>query len=254
MSEIPGTVGRAVVGDVETTGLDPETGDKIVEVGFVEIHNMIPTGRYLHIYVNPERPIPADATAIHGITDERVRGCETFPRIAEEVARFVGKDFFIAHNARFDAKFLNAEMVSAGRSDLVIPDAQVLDSLEIFKRKFPGSPSTLDALCRRFGVDNGKRDLHGALLDSDLLAKVWLALNGGAQIAMSMEKERDRGAGRGAMGPARQRPTPLGSLLLPEEAERHGLWLKKSGIAPDLWSGKMPADPDASPDADMEGP
>ena len=253
MTNNPGSEGRAIVGDVETTGLDVDDGDKIVEIGMIEIFNMIPTGRRLHLHINPERDIPDEVVKIHGITNERVANCPTFPEVAQQVSDFIGGAKTIFHNAPFDTKFINTEFVMAGRQDLIIPDHAIVDSLKIFKDSHPTSPGSLDALCRRFGIDNSKRELHGALLDSEILADVWLALNGGAQISLVMDQQHVS-VRRGGYGAARQRTTPLPSLASHEDHQRHAEWLEKSGIAPALWSAMIAAEPEMYPESEMEGP
>ncbi len=171
---------REIVFDTETTGMDPATGDRIVEIGCVELENHLPTGRTYHQYINPERDVPAEAAAVHGLTEEKLKDEPVFAEIVGDFLDFIGDDAkLIAHNAAFDMKFVNAEIKTLGFPK--INDKRVIDTLMIARKKFPGSPANLDALCRRFHIDNSNRTLHGALLDSELLAEVYLELLGGRQ-------------------------------------------------------------------------
>ncbi|MDA5192374.1 DNA polymerase III subunit epsilon [Govanella unica] len=175
---------REIVFDTETTGFDPASGDRVVEIGCVEIVNLIPTGRSFHKYVNPERDMPAEAFAVHGLSAEFLRGHPLFAEVVAEFLDFIGDDQLVAHNAEFDIKFLNFELKKLGFPPLAA--VRVVDTLAIARRKFPGSPSSLDALCKRFGIDNSVRDKHGALLDSELLAEVYLELMGGRQVGLEL--------------------------------------------------------------------
>lgn len=179
---------REIVLDTETTGMDPASGDKLVEIGCVELMNHLPSGRHYHVYINPERDIPAEATAVHGITNEHVKDKPTFGEIMGEFMEFIGDSRLVIHNAEFDVKFLNAELKTFGFPSL--DPRRVLDTLKMAREKFPGSPASLDALCRRFGVDNSGRTFHGALLDSQLLAEVYLELLGGRQQGLAIHQER----------------------------------------------------------------
>ena len=178
---------RELVLDTETTGLDPVDGHRVVEIGAVELFNHIPTGLTFHKYINPERDMPAEAFNVHGLSEEFLRDKPVFGQIVSEFVEFVGDASIIIHNASFDMKFLNAEM-RAVDSKLIAPE-QVVDSLAIARKKFPMGPNSLDALCKRFGVDNSRRDKHGALLDSELLAEVYLELIGGRQTAMTLTEK-----------------------------------------------------------------
>ena len=170
---------REIVWDTETTGFDPESGDRLVEIGAVELHNHMPTGSVYHQYINPERPMPQEAYAVHGLGDEFLADKPVFKTIARDFLEFIGDAKIVAHNAKFDMRFINAELKWIGISP--IPASQSLDTLEIARRKFPGAQNSLDALCRRFGIDNSAREKHGALLDSEILAEVYLELIGGRQ-------------------------------------------------------------------------
>lgn len=171
---------REIVLDTETTGMEPADGDKIVEIGCLELENHLPTGRKLHLYLNPERDVPAGAVAVHGLTNEFLKDKPTFSEVVGDFLDFIGDDSrLVIHNAEFDMKFLNAELRALGFPSL--DPRRALDTVMMARKKFPGSPANLDALCRRFGIDNTGRTLHGALLDSELLAEVYLELLGGRQ-------------------------------------------------------------------------
>ncbi len=171
---------REIVLDTETTGMDPADGDRLVEIGCVELVNHLPTGRTFHVYINPEREVPAEAIAVHGLTNAFLADKPTFGEVVGDFMDFIANDStLVIHNASFDMKFLNAELKKFGFPS--IEWKRVIDTLDMARRKFPGSPANLDALCRRFGIDNSNRTLHGALLDSELLAEVYLELLGGRQ-------------------------------------------------------------------------
>ena len=181
--------GLEIVFDTESTGLDPEAGHRIVEIGCVEIENLVPTGRSYWVYLNPEREIPEDATRIHGITNEKVKDSPKFAECVHEFLEFMGTEArLVAHNAAFDYKFLNYELKLLGLPPLC--PTRMVDTLPIARRKFPGAGASLDALCRRFEIDNSRRDFHGALLDAQLLAEVYLELCGGRQPGLAMDMAR----------------------------------------------------------------
>ncbi len=227
---------REIVLDTETTGLEPEQGDRIVEIGAVELWNHLPTGRTWHSYINPERPMPAEAFAVHGLGDEFLRDKPVFAGIAETFLAFIGDAPLVIHNATFDMRFLNHELARAGHAALVMERA--IDTLAIARQKFPGAQNTLDALCRRFGVDNSRREKHGALLDSEILAEVYLELIGGRQPGLVLAGRVVSGspAAPGAGGdtatmrkPLPRRPAPLPSRITPEEAEAHAAFVAALG-------------------------
>ncbi|APX89823.1 DNA polymerase III subunit epsilon [Brevirhabdus pacifica] len=225
---------REIVLDTETTGLDPFDGHRIVEIGAVELLNHMPTGRTFHKYINPQRSMPQEAFQVHGLGDEFLADKPLFAAIADEFLSFVGEARLVIHNASFDMKFLNAELDWCKRTKL--PMTQALDTLAIARKRFPGAPSSLDALCRRFAIDNSARTLHGALLDSEILAEVYLELIGGRQpdFALNVRSSGsgdDQGAGDWRPAP---RPTPLPSRLTAAEAEAHAAFVAKLGDAP-LW-------------------
>lgn len=175
---------REIVLDTETTGMDPAMGDRLVEIGCVELENHLPTGRHYHVYINPERDVPAAAVAVHGLTNAFLKDKPTFGEIVGDFTDFIGDATLVIHNAEFDVKFLNAELKMFGFSAL--DWKRVLDTVAMARKKFPGSPANLDALCRRFNIDNSNRTLHGALLDAQLLAEVYLELLGGRQRGLDM--------------------------------------------------------------------
>jgi DNA polymerase-3 subunit epsilon len=179
---------REIVLDTETTGIDPKDGHRIIEIGALELVNHMPTGAQLHIYINPEREIDAGAVAVHGLTNEFLDDKPLFAEIVDEFLTFIGEDPMVIHNAPFDMGFINAELERMGRATL--PMTRAVDTLTMARRKFPGAQANLNALCRRFEIDNTHRDLHGALVDADLLAAVYIELLGGRQPDLSLEPER----------------------------------------------------------------
>ena len=219
---------REIVLDTETTGFDPETGDRIVEIGGVELMNHVATGRTYHQYINPERDMPAEAFAVHGLSEEFLSDKPKFAQVAQEFLDFVGEAKLVIHNASFDMKFLNAELGWIGKTRL--PDSQAIDTLEIAKRRFPGSPASLDALCRRFSIDNSARTLHGALLDSEILAEVYLELIGGRQpdFGLTAVSQSDGPGGDAAWRPG-PRPRALPPRITASEAEAHAAFIAKLG-------------------------
>lgn len=180
---------REIVLDTETTGLDTEAGHRIIEVAAIELVNHLPTGRNFHHFVNPEREITAEAQAIHGIKTADVADKPVFASIVGELLEFLGDARLIIHNAEFDIKFINRELKALGFP--LIPMTRAIDTVQMARRKFPGAPASLDALCQRFGVDNTQRTLHGALLDAELLSEVYLELIGGRQAAMILDGDTE---------------------------------------------------------------
>ena len=178
---------REIVFDTETTGRDPYSGDRLVEIGCVEVVNKIKTGNTFHFYLNPERDVPEEVVKIHGLTFDFLKDKPKFKEIAGKFLEFVDNDKLVAHNAEFDMKFINAELAWAKYT--IIPESNFIDTLLIARKKFPGQKNNLDALAKRFGVDNSKRTLHGALLDADILADVYLELCGGRELKFSLDKE-----------------------------------------------------------------
>jgi len=178
---------REIVFDTETTGLDPLSGHRIVEIGCVELINHVATGRVYHTYLNPQRLVPKEASAVHGLTDDFLADKPMFAEIVEDFLKFVAEDPLVAHNAPFDMGFINAELVRTGFPE--ISRDRMIDTVPMARRKFPGAPASLDALCKRFNIDLSGRELHGALLDARLLAEVYLELRGGRQPGLVMSAE-----------------------------------------------------------------
>ena len=180
---------REIVFDTETTGLSPEKGDKLVEIGAVELINHLPTGKVYHQYINPQRDVPEEVVKVHGLTEEFLKDYPIFSDIAQEFMDFVGDDgILVAHNASFDMGFINHELSLINKNTYKAD--RVIDTLEIAKNMFPGSRNNLDALCKRFNIDNTKRTKHGALLDAELLAEVYLHLLGGEEPSMNFDNSK----------------------------------------------------------------
>ena len=221
---------REIVLDTETTGLEPAEGHRIVEIGAVELLNHMPTGRTFHKYINPQRAMPEEAFRIHGLSDDFLRDKPVFAEVAAEFVAFIGDARLVIHNAAFDMKFINAEL---SWLDLVpIPVERAVDTVAIARRRFPGAQASLDALCRRFAIDNSGRTLHGALLDSELLAEVYLELIGGRQpdfaLAVSAEVTVVSLASGGEWRP-RPRPVPLPPRITAEEKAAHDAFVRTLG-------------------------
>ncbi len=228
--------GREIIFDTETTGLRPEEGDRITEIGCVEVVDFIPTGRELRRLVNPERDIPEEVQHVTGHTWEMLKGEPVFAEIAAEFLDFVGESPLVAHNARFDMGFINMELKRCGKP--AIAEERFKDTAAMARARFPGAPASLDALCKRFDISLESRSKHGALIDAYLLAEVYLELNGGRARALDF-----MGSGQGGdpvVYPARPpRPTPRRALLTDEEREAHaafvatleggGLWSEVGG-------------------------
>lgn len=212
---------REIVLDTETTGLDPANGDRVVEIGAVELVNHLPTGSHYHQYINPQRDMPQEAFAVHGLSEEFLSDKPVFSDIVAEFEAFIGSDTLIIHNAPFDMKFLNAELEMVGRPPLVF--GRVIDSLMLARKKHPAGPNSLDALCRRYKIDNSMRDIHGALLDSELLAGVYLELIGGRQTTLTLAAQEVTKAPEFVVSkkPARKRPQALPARLTEREQKAH---------------------------------
>ncbi len=218
---------REIVLDTETTGLEPSDGHRIVEIGAVELFNHVPTGKTYHQYMNPQRPMPPEAFEVHGLADAFLRDKPVFGQIARAFLDFIGDARLVIHNAAFDMKFLNAELVAANLPPIV--PQRATDTLMIARKKYPGSPASLDALCRRFGVDNSARQKHGALLDSEILAEVYLELIGGRQPNLGLSGETRDGGVQRTVWTARARATPLPSRLTPAESAAHDAFVEDMG-------------------------
>jgi DNA polymerase-3 subunit epsilon len=225
---------REIVLDTETTGLSPATGDRLVEIGCVELINHIPSGRHYHVYINPLRSMPEEAFRVHGLSEEFLADKPTFPTIAQDFRDFLGDAQLIIHNAPFDMGFLNAELERAGQRPLGNP---VIDTVMLAREKHPGARVSLDALCKHYGIDNSRRTLHGALLDSEILAEVYLELIGGNQVSLALTAEiRVSGAAAMAARPiARPRPVALASRVSVEEAAAHAKFVASLG-ADAIWA------------------
>jgi DNA polymerase-3 subunit epsilon len=175
---------REIILDTETTGLDPKAGHRIVEIGCIELVNHMPTGNHFHRYLNPERDMPAEAAAVHGLTEAFLKEKPVFAEVVSDLVEFLGEAQLVIHNAAFDMAFLNAELTRLGFP--AIAAGRAVDTVTMARRKFPGTAVSLDALCQRFSIDNSKRTLHGALLDAELLSEVYLELIGGRQASIEL--------------------------------------------------------------------
>ena len=218
---------REIVLDTETTGFDPESGDRIVEIGAVELFNHVATGKTYHQYINPQRDMPQEAFEVHGLSIEFLSDKPVFAKIGQEFLDFVGDAKLIIHNAAFDMKFLNAELKWMGLPQ--IPFDRAIDTLLIARKRFPGSPASLDALCRRFGITNFERTLHGALLDSEILAEVYLELIGGRQPDFGLTTETGQTGGEVTTWRPDPRPEKLPPRITQEEATAHAGFVDKLG-------------------------
>ena len=226
---------REIVLDTETTGLDPQQGHRLVEIGCVELVNHFPTGRTWHEYFNPGRDMPEDAFRVHGISTEFLADKPIFETLADAFLDFIGDATLIIHNAPFDMKFLNFELKLVRRPQLSMD--RVIDTLVMARQKFPGGQNNLDALCRRFGIDNSNRTLHGALLDSELLAEVYIELIGGRQPDMLLEPEMAAPQAQQksqVQSVVTERPCPLPPRLTEEERQAHAQFVAELG-ADALW-------------------
>lgn len=209
---------REISLDTETTGLDPDSGHRIVEIGAVELHQHMRTGNHFHVYLNPQRDMPKEAEQVHGLSEAFLSDKPLFSTIAEGFLEFIADAPLIIHNAAFDMKFINAELARLHLP--AIPMDRSVDTVQMARRMFPGQPANLDALCRRFAIDLSARTKHGALLDAELLADVYLELKGGRQTALTLEKtngkkEPERTPGERPVMPIREFP------ITPEEQQAH---------------------------------
>ncbi len=241
---------REIVFDTETTGLDSRL-DRVIEIGGIELFNRFPTGRTFHVYIHPEdRDIHPEAEAVHGISKASLEGKPVFRQVAEEFAAFIDGAKLVAHNAGFDMGFINAEFERLGRP--AVDAAVVVDTLALARRKHPMGPNSLDALCRRYGIDNSHRKKHGALLDSELLAEVYIEMTGGRQAALILDSTVTVGAGyvetvrTATVVTARQRPAPLAPRLTDKEAEAHLKLVDKLGDTA-VWKDLLGAEAARSP-------
>lgn len=225
---------REIVLDTETTGFDAEGKDRIIEIGCVELYNYIPTGETFHVYINPKRDVPIEAQNVHGITTDFLKDKPLFREVADDFTQFIDQDTLIIHNAPFDIGFLNAELNRVRRP--LVNMNRVLDTLALARRKYPAGPNSLDALCKRYNIDNSNRTYHGALLDSELLAEVYLELTGQRQVNLELASaaELTHAQKNQASLTARKRKTPLKSRLTKQEHEAHIKFLDSMKTEP-LW-------------------
>jgi DNA polymerase-3 subunit epsilon len=223
---------REIVIDTETTGLDWLKGDRLIEVGCVELLNHIPTGRTYHAYINPRRAVSGDAVQVHGLTDEFLRGKPCFEEIVEEFWDFLGDSLLVAHNASFDRAFVNMELGLCQRA--IIEERRFVDTLMLARRRHPNGPNSLDALCARYGIDNSARVKHGALLDAEILAEVYLELLGGRQATFALSAAPLANVAATIARRSLQRPTPLPPRLTTESETAHRDFVKGLGPSP-LW-------------------
>ena len=229
---------REIVFDTETTGLNPLGGDRLVEIGCVEMFNRVETGRHFHAYFNPEREMPTDAEMVHGLTTIFLSDKPRFVEKADELLEFIGDAPLVAHNASFDFGFLNFELERAGRPTVSV--GRMVDTLTLSRAKHPGAKHSLDALCMRFGIDRSQRVKHGALLDAQLLAQVYVELTGGRQIGLGLVADTAAVTVQSAARPVTIRePRPARPhFALPEELERHRAFIAK--LVNPLWARFVP--------------
>ena len=222
---------REIVFDTETTGLNPLGGDRIVEIGCVELFNRLPTGETFHVYLNPERDMPEAAFRVHGLSVEFLSDKPLFTDIAQDFIDFIGDAALVAHNASFDMGFINAELVRVNRP--TIDSERVIDTLQIARRKHPFGPNSLDALCQRYNIDNSKRTKHGALLDSEILAEVYIELTGGRQADLGLATFESKPSERQRLDEGTslrtKRPTALPNRLSEAELAAHSAFVATLG-------------------------
>ncbi|MCA1456380.1 DNA polymerase III subunit epsilon [Bradyrhizobium sp. BRP22] len=229
---------REIVLDTETTGLDPLRGDRLVEIGCIEIFNRMPTGQTYHVYINPERDMPAEAFAVHGLSTEFLAGKPLFSEVVDEFLAFIADAPLVIHNASFDISFINAELERIKRP-VIIKD-RLVDTLLLARRKHPGVSNRLDDLCSRYSIDNSRRTKHGALLDAELLAEVYIDLIGARQSQLVLASEVTIAqVGQGDM-PRRQREIPLAPRVTDTEREAHRAFIATLGDKP-IWNDYLPA-------------
>lgn len=230
---------REIVLDTETTGFDPKTGDRLVELAALEIDQFVPTGRSFHVYIDPCRDMPADAERVHGLSAAFLRGKPRFeaPEVVDAFLEFVGEAPIIAHNAGFDRGFLNWELANCGRPEL--PERRWIDTLALAKQRFPGMHNSLDALCKRFRISLSEREKHGALIDAKLLAAVYLELKGGRERRLDLatgargESRKPEPLARAAYGP---RPRPLDMRASDAERAVHAAFIRETVKDETLWA------------------
>lgn len=227
---------REIVLDTETTGFDPKTGDRLIEVGCIEIMDLLPTGRTYHTYVNPERLIPPDAIRVHGITDDKVKDAPKFHEVVGDLMAFIGDAPVIAHNAQFDRNFIDAECTRC--SHALLEETRWIDSLQLAQKKFPGMANSLDALCKRFKISLSDRTYHGALIDARLLAEVYLELRGGKERRLDLATTRVASTVVAAVtGGYGARPRTLADRSTEDERAAHAAFLLRTLKDRSLWEG-----------------
>ena len=230
---------REIVLDTETTGLDPLRGDRLVEIGCVEIYNRMPTGQSYHCYINPERDVPAEAFAVHGLSTAFLASKPLFAEVVEEFLAFIADAPLVIHNASFDISFINAELDRIKRP--VIAKDRLVDTLLLARRKHPGVSNRLDDLCSRYSIDNSHRTKHGALLDAELLAEVYIDLIGARQSQLILASETgDARTGSYGDTPRRQREVPLAPRITEADREAHRSFVATLGDKP-IWNDFLPA-------------
>jgi DNA polymerase III subunit epsilon len=231
---------REIVFDTETTGLDPISGDRLVEIGCIELVNRFPTGKVFHKYLNPERDMPEPAFKVHGLSIDFLKDKPLFAEVADELATFIGDDgMLVAHNAMFDLGFLNAELKRAGKKE--VNRDRLVDTLMLARRKHPGGSNRLDDLCQRYKVDNSRRTKHGALLDAELLAEVYLELIGARQAMLGLTEAMGGNHARAAEALGMVRPQPLPPRVTEEERAAHLAFVKTLGDTA-IWRQYAPAE------------
>ena len=227
---------REIVLDTETTGLNPQGGDRLIEIGCVELLNRIPTGREFHSFVNPQRDVPAEAVAVHGLSADFLKDKPLFSDVVQEFLGFIAEDALVIHNAAFDVGFLNAELARVSSPEITMD--RVTCTLQLARRRHPAGPNSLDGLCKRYGIDNSKRTKHGALMDSLLLAEVYIELLGERQAALGlgMDAHAPLNGETGAFHKrkAAQRPQPLPARLSAEAEAEHHAFVETLGVKA-LW-------------------
>lgn len=230
---------REIVFDTETTGLDPLQGHRLVEIGCIELLNRIPTGNTFHRYLNPERDMPAEAFAVHGLSAEFLSAHPLFTAVADEFLDFIGDAPLVAHNGFFDLGFINAELGRIQKP--VIGRERIVDTLILARRKHPGGQNKLDDLCARYRIDNSRRTKHGALLDAELLAEVYIELTGARQALLSLSSVSVSVTLTGQPTALRQRPTPLPARMTEAEREAHRAFIATLGENA-IWPKYLPAE------------
>lgn len=235
---------REIVLDTETTGLNARGADRLVEIGCIELINKIPTGREYHVYINPERDVPDEVVAVHGLTTQFLADKPVFAAVAQAFLEFIAEDVLVIHNATFDIGFLNAELERLKLPSISME--RVVDTLQLARRKHPGGPNTLDALCKRYGIDNSKRVKHGALMDSLLLADVYNELVGERQAKLVLtdttQLQTQERAGRAGSHKVAARPSPLPPRIGAEEKEAHRVFVETLGNKA-IWLKYLPGKP-----------